>query len=286
MFNNSTMVDRIFRTPVLDPARVEEYLQGLVAEAAPVEDPSIDLRELLDRLNRYVHNDDVHHSGETILEHIRWVVEDVPKVLADPSISAVGAEPIVLNFAALLHDLGKAYTYELIDGRHTFRKHANVSVKIARAILWDIREVALFDMILDVVEQHDAFMKLIEARRGSQGKTKYVNKFLRSRMADHMDDLIAFSIADGYRAQRIGETRTEMLGVLLDMLLVSNRRQEEAERQARRANPPPELLEDVKALLRQETPHLVDLLPDLLAVKKALSADKRYSLLQKISALE
>jgi HD superfamily phosphodiesterase len=278
---------QILSTPVIDPARVEEYLQGLVDEADPVGVPGIDLRELLDRLKTYTHNDDIHHNGETVLEHIRWVVEDVPRVLADPRTSVLDAKPVVLNFAALTHDLGKAYTYELIDGRHTFRKHADVSVEIAKVLLQDLQGSALMEQILDVVQYHDVFMKLIDAREHSNGKTKYLNKFMRTRLYQtNLSDLIAFSIADGFRAKRIEDTRNSMLGVLLDMQLVENRRQEEAEKQARRAQPPADLLEGVESLLRQETPHLIDLLPDLYAVKRALSADKRYSLLQRIAALE
>lgn len=270
------------------PEGVEHYLQMLVDGIADLDateaELGLDIRNLVEHLGRYQHNDDQHHSGETVLEHIKWVVEDVRKVTE--------YEPIrdrrpVLSLVALLHDLGKGYTYELIDGKHTFRKHAEVSVKLTKAMLWELRrdDPATYGRIEDLVRMHDAFMRLLEAQKTAKD-LKYLNKFMRGPIYPKgVRDLIWFSTADGMRAKRFSGTREGITGLMLDLQKVEKARTAESKLKARWDNPPPDLVLHITELLKDTAPDMVPLMPDLRQVNKALGEAKRYETLAKLREL-
>ena len=273
----------------LDPEKVEVYVQGLVDSLDDLEgvekELGLDLRNLTQLLDKWPHNDDIHHSGETTLQHMKWVIEDLQQFTGGMDVE----RRRMLQLAALLHDLGKAYTYELIEGKHTFRQHAKISVRIAEKMLAKLREknAKFVQRILDLVRLHDSFMQLIDARESSTG-THYLNKLMREAIYTdgHLDDLVTLSKADGHRAERMQETLAGMDGVLADLREVDDRRRQEAEAMQRRRDVPPEVIQKVRAILERGAPELVHLLPDIKAVKGQLGKDKRYDLLKLIGQVQ
>lgn len=253
--------ERVLLLDRLDPTKVEVYVQGLVDSIDDLEgaekELGIDLRNMVKLLDEFPHNDDIHHNGETTLEHMRWVVEDL-----DALTKGWDAERRqLLNLAALLHDLGKAYTYELRDGKHTFHQHAKVSVKIAEKMLAKLRKdnAKLYQRVLDLVRLHDVFMQLINARAEGGGNRKYLNRLMREAIytEGHLDDLITLSKADGNRAKRMGETLEGIEAILADLKIVEDERHRELEERKRRATPLPEVVEAVRAILEKHVPELV-----------------------------
>lgn len=234
-------------------------------------DKGLDIRDTVKRLAKFVHNDDQHHNGEDVLLHIQWVLADLPKVLPEVRTDELQYERLYL--VALMHDLGKAFTYEMIDGKHTFRKHAELSVRMTQALLWELRaqEPQEYQQIEDLVRLHDAFMRLTEAQKGAKG-TKYLNKFLREPLYQngHIQDLITFSRADGFRAKRMGDTLDSLKDVLQDIEKVEERKRLQADEAARQEQKAQEHMGEIRALLEAEAPEAAALLPNLREAKKAL----------------
>jgi putative nucleotidyltransferase with HDIG domain len=274
----------------LDPAEIEVYIQGLVDSIDDLEgaekELGLDLRNMVKLLDKYPHNDDIHHSGETTLVHMKWVLEDLRELSEDKDEQTRQ----LLNLAALLHDLGKAYSYELRDGKHTFHGHAKLSVKIAEKMLAKLRKknAKLVERVLDLVRLHDVFMQLINARAEGGGNRKYLNRLMREAIytEGHLDTLVTLSKADGNRAKRMGETLEGIEGILADLKIVEAERQREMEERKRRAEPPPEVVADVRAILEDHAPDLVGLLPNIKAIKGELGKARRYDVLKLISKVQ
>lgn len=274
----------------LDPDKIEIYLQGLVDSIEGVDEVEkelgLDVRNLVKLLDKYPHNDDIHHSGETTLEHMRWVLEDVKEIAKDKDETTRH----MMQLVALLHDLGKAYTYKRIDDKHTFRRHADISVKLAEKMLAKLQKknAKLYQRIIEVVREHDLFMRLIDAQKNSGGKRKYLNKFMRSTVytEGHLDDLVTFSMADGNRSQRMQDTLDGMEAVLADLKAVEKERRDEEARRKRVDTPSPEVIEAARVILEQEAPELVELLPNLKAIKGQLGKAKRYDVLQQLGKIQ
>jgi poly(A) polymerase len=241
----------------------------------------LDIRNMVKLLDSYVHNDDIHHHGETILEHIREVLQDVTEV------TEAGPQRQLLGLIALLHDLGKAYTYELIDGKHTFRKHAETSVKLAEAMLGELRQddPGMYQHVLDLVRLHDAFMRLHEARKGA-ANLRYLNKFMREALytSGRVDDIVTFGKADSFRSKRYQDSLSSVEGILADIETTKRQREAEEALKRRREALPPDTVAALRTLLKAEAPDVVALLPDLKAINKALGGLKLYSVLRQVQS--
>jgi putative nucleotidyltransferase with HDIG domain len=210
------------------------------------------------------------------------VLEDIHKLVD----SKDAQKRQLLTLVALLHDVGKAYTYEVIDGKHTFRRHGQMSVQIAEKMLTKFRKenAQLYERAIDLIRLHDMFMQLINGRQQSSGDTKYLNKLLREAvyLDGHLDDLVTFSKADGGRARRLDDTLEGVEQVLADIKKVEQKRRDEAEAKARRTQLDPEAEGALRRLLETEAPDVVGYLPDLKAINRALGQAKRYDVLKKV----
>jgi len=267
---------------------VEQVLADLVSDLDDLEGAEtslgLDLRNMIARMRQFQHNDDIHHKGEDVLTHTKWVLED----LASLTVGMQAERKTVVTLAALLHDLGKAYTYEFIDGKHTFRKHAEKSVEIAQVLLAKHREKlgGLYDRVLDLIRLHDAFMVLLNARAGASG-LKYLNKFMQERvyLDRHLDDLLTLSKADSRRAQRYEDSLRDALGVLDD---IGKAEAEKARQEADKAHQRAMWIErqdEIRALLEAEVPEAVSVLHDQSAVNAILGKAKRFDLINKLKAM-
>ncbi len=271
--------------------KVEIYLQMLVDGIddlnATEAELGIDIRNMVKILGKYTHNDDQHHNGETILEHIQWVLEDVQNTTEDKRPDGLQDRRQILSLVALLHDLGKGYTHAILDGRHTFWKHAEISTKLTRAMLWELRrdDPYTYERIEDLVRLHDAFIHLLNAQKTAEG-FKYIKRFMQERIyPEGLQDLIWFYYADGARAKRFSETRKEVESLMQNIKQVEQERANAKSVKARWANPPEALVDSIHTLLESEALDSISLLPDLKAVNKALGKEKQYEVLMKIRKL-
>lgn len=240
-----------------------------------------DISNLVPLMKSIIHNDDNYHNGETIFEHTVHVIEDLEKVR--PAI--MDKETLnILNLAALFHDVGKAFTYQYIDGKHTFRGHNDVSVAIAKAFL-DHHDMTLDKQrVLDLIEHHDAFMVLHMAKKNAKGLS-YLSKFMRGPIykKGHMQDLIILSKADSYRSKINNETNDSINQIIEDI--------EEVERfkiiQAKKKEAELKAFEtkenEVRALLVEESGALLNY--NLKSVRTALGSKKRYDLLKSLKMM-
>jgi putative nucleotidyltransferase with HDIG domain len=265
---------------------VEAYLGGLVDGIEDLDsveaELGFDLRNLTKLMAKYPHNDDIHHNGEDVLTHTKWVLEDLHKLVDVKE----KQKRQLLTLVALLHDVGKAYTYEVIEGKHTFRQHAKASVLIAEKMLAKLREenADLYQRVIDLIRLHNMFMQLINGRAQAGGGFKYLNKLMREAiyLNGHLDDLVTFSKADGARARRMDDTLEQIEEVLADLKRAEQQKCEEAEARERRQNLSPAVEAELRALFEVEAPDAVALLPNLKAVNRTLGQAKRYDLLKKI----
>src|SRR5574343_2004976 len=115
------------------PTNAGETLQRILDE---LDLPRVEARsglrlsELQHRLRTYRHNEDQFHQGETILEHTQMVLEDLERV----TVGIGYTDRQILNAVALFHDLGKAYTQTVEDGRFKYHRHAAASVLVLEAL--------------------------------------------------------------------------------------------------------------------------------------------------------
>jgi hypothetical protein len=267
----------------------EEILSGLLSDVDNIEEAEknlgIDLRNMFKLMNQFPHNDDLHHNGETVMEHVLQVIEAVDKVTD-------GKDPLqrqLMGIVALMHDLGKAYTYANKEGKHTFYDHMKRSVDIAEVLLAKHRQYLgdLYHRIIDLIRHHDLFLTMVNLRSESGGNLKYLKPLLRETvyLDGHIDDLLTFSKADSYNAKSYAEKLKDAEGVIEDLAKYKIKQEQiilEKQRQKENFNIKSD---EIRALLEKEAPEAADKMPDHKAVNESLGKLKRYDLIKHIQEM-
>jgi putative nucleotidyltransferase with HDIG domain len=256
---------------------------------APVVDTfTVTVDDLVYRLHTLHHNDDQYHNGESLIEHISEVYD------------AVEAETMgwpeerrdLLRATALLHDLGKAYTHEYTDGRHTFYSHNKMSRDIAALLLWEGIDWPDFsEQVFDLVLYHDIFFSLINDRHRSKG-LKYLKKFSSQPVSRGMqlENLVAFARADSGRSRSFQtETLVGIDTILSDLHKYRAQVRAQASEAARQAACREVNLHryryEIVSVIESAVPGASDLLPDLKAVNRALGTAKRFDAIKALQAI-
>lgn len=131
--------------------------------------------------------DNPHHSF-SVSRHTYYVWKDI----VDNYITYDGYDRLVMLWAALFHDTGKAFTKEFQEGKRyaSFIGHENVSAQLACNILMSLEYNT--DFVLDVIDVVQNHMKLLSIGDSIKGKKKLLdfvgesvyNKLIRFREAD------------------------------------------------------------------------------------------------------
>jgi hypothetical protein len=246
----------------------------------------VEVDDLLERLNRYYHNDDAHHNGEGVLEHIT----DVYMSVVDETQGWPAERRGLLQLVALLHDLGKGYTYEFRKGRHTFYNHNKISREIAQAALYaGVEWPGVSGDVLDLVDFHDVFFQLVNQKKGAG--TKYLKKFAQQPVSrgEQLENLVAFARADSRLAKSYAETLQNMEMVLND--LVAHRAQqaakeaEEEEKQIRMLRNLELYWGEILDIVENAVPGAVIPDLDLKVVNRVLGQAKQYKALKAVKKI-
>ena len=117
------------------------------------------------------------HHDRSVFQHTLLVLDNTPPVLH-------------LRLAALLHDIGKPYTFTIDpDGIGHFYGHDKESVKIGKEFLIRIRcSTKLIEETLNLVKEH--------MNHSPKMKTKAIKRQLQRIGEDNMRNLISLQIAD------------------------------------------------------------------------------------------
>jgi putative nucleotidyltransferase with HDIG domain len=249
---------------------------------------TVTVKDLLARLYTLYHNDDKHHNGESLIQHISEVYD------------AVEAETMgwpeerrdLLRATALLHDLGKAYTHEYKNGRHTFYGHNEVSRDLAQTLLWEAIDWPDFsEQVFDLVLYHDVFFALMNNRVHAKG-LKYLKKFARHPVSHgaQLENLVAFARADSGRSRTFQtETLVGIDTILSDLgkyRAQATAKTREREAQSRRVEVNLEQhWDEIASLIESAVPGGSTLLPDLKAVNRELGSAKRYDVIKAIQTI-
>ena len=111
-----------------------------------------------------VEQDPIWHPEGDVWTHTMMVIDAMAKIKRGSE-----KEQLILSFAALCHDLGKATTTEFIDGRIRSRGHERAGVEPTRRFLERLSEDReLIEGVLPLVDNHLAPFTLYEA--GSSDK--------------------------------------------------------------------------------------------------------------------
>jgi putative nucleotidyltransferase with HDIG domain len=247
----------------------------------------VDLKNLVRDLDAAVHTDDDHHNGETVLQHIRWVLEDVERLTDGWD----RRERNLLRLVALFHDVGKAYTHDYDPERkkHTFYGHAEKSVELTKAILGRFEKDSkdFLQDLLDLVRLHDAFFMLLNNRKGQADRSSlvYLKKFMRESLAakDKIQRLVTFAKADSARARTIQRT-LEGIGLVLGEMEEWRERQAQKEREKEEAERRSlinltRFRDKIDQIIEDAVPGASKLMPDIPAVFQRLQKAKRYDAL-------
>jgi putative nucleotidyltransferase with HDIG domain len=269
--------------------KAEDILQGLIEGIDDLEEVErklgLDIRNMTSLMRQFDHNADEYHNGEDVLTHTKWVLEDVQELTEGMD----DERKLVIRLAALMHDLGKAYTFEVQeDGSHTFRKHAEKSVVLVEALLKRHRKDLgdLYQRVVDLVEKHDAFMVLLNARKDAKG-LRYLNKFMRGAiyMGGHIEDLMTLAKADGNRSKVRQQTLDDIEAVLADIKQVERQREEEAKAKEALAREFERRLPEIQALLEAEGLSEAAGAGTLSEINAILGKNKRYDLIKRIRSM-
>lgn len=249
---------------------------------------TLTVTDLLERLYTFRHNDDAHHNAESLIQHISEVYDAVeaetkgwPEDRRD-----------LLRATALLHDLGKAYTHGLKNGRHTFYGHNVVSREIAEKLLWDAIDWPDFsEQVFDLVLYHDIFFALVNSREQAKG-LKYLKKFAEHPVSqdEQLENLIAFAKADSSRSRAYRSHTLEAMRTVLQELeqyraqaeAKAYEKKRAAERRARNLRT---YWDEIAEVVETAVPGTARLLPDVKAINKKLGAAKRYAAIKAVQAI-
>jgi putative nucleotidyltransferase with HDIG domain len=275
---------------------VEEVIGSLLAGVDDIDGAEkttgLDLRSMITLLKKLPHNDDLFHNGETILQHMQWVLADLDEV----SKTKDAATRQLLKVVALLHDLGKAYTHEfhvVKEGdppKNTFYEHATKSVAVAEALLAKQREQLgdLYQRILDLVRLHDVFLSLAHARKQhGGGSVGYLKDFLREAVVidGHLDTLLTFAKADSARAKAESGSLASLQDVMADIEKAEAKKLEAIRAKERQRANWVTKQPEIRALLEAEAPEAVADLPDYAAMRETLGRGLKYKLIKQIERI-
>lgn len=284
------------RTIEITAGSAEQVLQSLIDDVEGIEAAEarlkLDIRGMVKLLGQFQHNDDLYHNGEVVLEHMRWVLEDLDK-LSDGKDAATRQ---LLSIAALLHDVGKAYSYEFKStkpgepAKHTFHGHALKSVAVAEVLLAKHRAALgdAYQQILDLVRLHDSFLSLAATRSTQGGGVKYLDNFLREAIytGKRLDLLITLAKADSNRSKAEAGSLQRIEDVLADIAKAEQIRAEAEAKKAREHESWMEKQPEIRAFLEAEgAAEAVKALPDLPKTMQALGRIKRQDLMPRLRAM-
>jgi tRNA nucleotidyltransferase (CCA-adding enzyme) len=144
---------------------------------------------------KFVPQDPVWHPDGDVFVHTMMVVDEAAKLVKDLS----HEEAFTVMFAALVHDLGKAPTTTVEDGRVRAKGHSEAGLPLAEAVLdrLKIHSMNNFDVrgqVLALVEHHLAPPQLFrEMEKGGLNKGR---AFRRLGQKVRLDLLALVSLAD------------------------------------------------------------------------------------------
>jgi putative nucleotidyltransferase with HDIG domain len=245
----------------------------------------MDIQNMVERMSQFKHNSDEYHNGEDILTHTKWVLNDLETLIENMD----DERKVVLRLAALMHDLGKAYTYEVQpDGKHTFRNHAEKSVELASVLLEKHKENlgSLYDRVIDLISKHDLFIQLLNGRKNSKN-IKYLNKFMQDSiyLGGHLEDLLILSMADGNRSQVKQRTLDDIKNVLDDIKKFEEQKKEKEYNTIKKQENFKNKLPEIQNLLLNEGFSEAAFMDELSEINSILGKNKKYDLIKKIKMM-
>ena len=246
-----------------------------------------DLKNLIPDLKRLKHNDDIYHHGETILDHTREVLEDLEEYIEDME----DDRKKILRLAAALHDIGKAVSYGWNEEKNkpTFHGHAKESVKIAAKMLekYKVDNEELLANILELVEEHDAFLQLANERKGKTS-LKYLKGFSKKNIAlgNNLDNLVAIAKADNKRSINIEKDLENIIGIIDDLSAYKEQEKEnaakEVQRKAREKENIGKYKDEIISLANGAVGDAGTLYPDISAINRILGMNKKFGVIKTI----
>lgn len=269
----------------------ETVLQTLIQGAGDLDqinaELGVDLSNMTKLMAELTHSENIHHNGETILEHTKWVLEDLGKLTEGKD----AATKQMLALVALLHDVGKAYTREVQPtGKVTFYSHAEKSVEIAQVLLAKYRAQLgeTYQRILDLVRLHDMFHAIANDRKNqAPGATKYLRRLLQEAiyLDKHLDELSIFAKADSARSKAAEKYLKNIDDVLADVALAEQQKAEIEATKARQQANLQRRLPEIRNLLENNCPEAANALPNMHEVNELLGRAKRFDLIKQINLM-
>lgn len=253
---------------------IERLLKGIDIEESEKE-IGVCLHQLIPLLTTIRHSNNEYHHGETIIEHIDKVVGAIDIFAKDHE------RKNLLYYVALFHDLGKAYTYEVTDGQHTFYGHTDVSEGIAIVMTedWDDKEY-----ILDMVRLHDVISEY-----GHSFSKKIIRRVMNEKiyLDGKIGDLILFFRMDSYAAnEKTYDVNAKIIECFeKDIIEYERERKEAIEKHNKREAAKIERMPLIKKFLEEKAAYAVSALPDYKEVNRRLGQNKDISIIKEIERM-
>lgn len=246
-----------------------------------------DVNSLFDDMNKLKHNDDMFHHGETIMDHTREVLEDLEEYIEDMDED----RKRLLRLVAVLHDIGKAVSYGWNEEKNkpTFHGHAEESMKIAERMLAKYKDESeeLLQNILELVKEHDVFLKLVD-QRGKSKNLKYLKNFSNKSLSvgKDLENIVAIAKADNKRARSAEKDFKAIQGIVDDLsqyrIQAKEREEEEIRLKAKAKENVIKYKDEILDIAKNVSPEAKQAFPDIKAMNRVFGMNKQYDAIKKI----
>jgi len=190
--------------------QILELIEGIDHTSDAVKDLNFDFKNLVNELNRVKHSDDDFHIGESIMDHMKAVLENINRLTKGWD----EKKRNMLRLTAFLHDIAKPETFEMRNNKATFYGHPDRGYAITKVLLTQFKGESedLRDYVATLVKYHHTLYQLTDAKNKLKDpkQLSYLIGFIRAGLAteESLKDLSVFAMADSMTPKSLEEAVT------------------------------------------------------------------------------
>lgn len=274
--------------------QIIELIKGIDLTSDAVKELNFDFKNLVSELNRVKHSDDDFHVGETVMDHMKMVLQNVNRLTQGWD----EKKRNMMRLTAFLHDIAKPETFELRDTKATFYGHPDRGYAITKVLLTQFKEESeeLRDYVAMLVKYHHSLYQLTDAKNKLKdpNQLSYLKGFIRAGLAteDSLKDLTTFAMADSMTPKALEEAVNGAKIITEDVKRYKAMQEAADQLEKEKARRALTKLGDTKALKRvlstfltpQELQAVLGMAPNLQAMNTALGKMRKFEAIKALKS--
>lgn len=266
--------------------QILELINGIDHTSDAVRDLNFDFKNLVGELNRVKHSDDDFHIGESVMDHMKVVLQNINRLTKGWD----EKKRNMLRLTAFLHDIAKPETFEMRNDKATFYGHPDRGYAVAKVLLTQFKDESedLREYIATLVKYHHNLYQLTDAKNKLKDpeQLSYLKGFVRAGLAteESIKDLSTFAMADSMTPKSLAEAVlgakviSEDIKKYKAMQVAADRMQLEKEKRLQAKMQDQKALHSILApfLSEGDLTHVLGKAPDLSAVNKELGLLREF----------